>query len=457
MSQRFPNPNHPIVTPGGEEPRINLWRLPRLVSVAARRVTYPQPRVYYVGSERRETRQAVELRIETSEPIPVRAVTPILMIGETAIADYSTEGATTYRFVAYEPERLEPGAPIRWGWPGPPEAPVATRFRFSLGSSPRPVASAGGATRARRGGTGFREDLAEQVPRARFRTVFYDEDTLRFIEGWTRAAGSDGVFLINRATFDPIRDEGRRRGREYDRFLAQAVSAAGRGRMDLMPPLYVIDASLHTAPLAPRSPGDWDDLMISQLIAAGRRLAIQSQADQWSLINRLFAKAKDDARQAAQQQRAAREFVAYFVLDTINATLGMVEATNITMQNGHAVIPIGRRRDTGQLVLPGGDAAQRVIGDIHTHFLFDPLINLNRSSLGTTIRSTTTSLHSGVSDVDTDSARDNRMIVYAVDSKYLHRANPDGTKPDDKLPRKGDVLREALRVFGGEPGPSPSG
>ncbi len=140
MSQRFSGPSRPIATPGGEEPRINLWRLPRLVSVAVRRVTYPQPRVYYVGSERRETRQAVELRVETSEPIPVRAVTPILMIGETAIADYNTEEATRYCFVAYEPERLELGAAIRWGWPGPSEALVATPFRFSLGPGPGPVA-----------------------------------------------------------------------------------------------------------------------------------------------------------------------------------------------------------------------------------------------------------------------------------------------------------------------------
>lgn len=139
MVRRFPNPNAPR---GGEEPRINLWRLPHLVSVEARRVTYPQPRVYYVGTERRETRQAVELRVQTSEPLPVRAVTPILVIGKTVIADYLTEAATIFRFVAYEPDRLEPGATIRWGWPGPLDALGGTRFRFSLGSAPGQVASA---------------------------------------------------------------------------------------------------------------------------------------------------------------------------------------------------------------------------------------------------------------------------------------------------------------------------
>ena len=33
------------------------------------------------------------------------------------------------------------------------------------------------------------------------RVVFYDEDTLRFIEGWTRADGRDRLFLVNRSNF----------------------------------------------------------------------------------------------------------------------------------------------------------------------------------------------------------------------------------------------------------------
>lgn len=305
--------------------------------------------------------------------------------------------------------------------------------------------------------TEFREDPAEQVPKARFRTVFYDQDSLRYVDGWTRAAGPSAVFLIDRSGYNRIHADGVKRGREFDRFVAQALAAAGRGRMDLQPPMYVIDPALATVPLNRASRGDWDDLMIAQLIGAGRRLTIQSQTDQWALINRLFANAKEDARRAAQAKRPAREFVAYFVLDRVKATLAMVEAINVTMQNGHAVIPLAHIRGTDQMVMPGGDAGARVIGDIHTHYLLDPLIDLNRTRVGTTIRSTQTSLHSGVSDaVDVVSARDSHIVVYAVDSKYLHRANPDGTK-NDQLSRSGDVLREALRVFGVEPGLSSSG
>ncbi len=298
--------------------------------------------------------------------------------------------------------------------------------------------------------TGFREAVAEQAQPARFRTVFYDRESLRYLDGWTRATGPSAVFLIDRPSYDTIRADGAKRGRQFDQFLAQALAAAGRGRMGLQPPMFVLDPTLATVPLNRASRGDWDDLMIAQLIGAGRRLTIQSETDQWTLINRLFANAKADAREAAQRQREAREFVAYFVLDVINATLAMVEATNVTMQGGHAVIALGQVPGTDRRVVPGGDAGARVIGDIHTHYLFDPLIDLYRGNVGTTIRSSQTSLHSGVSDVDVGSARDDHIVVYAVDSRYLHRANPNGTK-NDKLSRSGDVLREALRVFGGEP------
>jgi hypothetical protein len=301
-----------------------------------------------------------------------------------------------------------------------------------------------------------REALVEQAPQARFRTVFYDRESLRYLDGWTRATGPPAVLLIDRPIYDTIRADGARRGRAFDQFLAQALAAAGRGRMDLMPPVFGFDPTLATVPLNRESRGDWDDLMIAQLIDAGRRLTIQSERDQWTLINRLFANASADAREAVQRQRAAREFAAYFVLDVIKAPLALVEVTNVTMQDGHAIIPLGRVRGTDRRVVPGGDAAARVIGDIHTHYLFDPLIDLNRSSVGTTIRSSQTSLHSGVSDIDVASARNDHLVVYAVDSKYLHRANPNGTK-NDKLSRSGDVLREALRVFGGEPGLSLSG
>lgn len=300
------------------------------------------------------------------------------------------------------------------------------------------------------------EALVEQAPQSRFRIVFYDLESMRYLDGWTRAKGPSAVILIERSIYDTIRADGAKRGRAYDQFLAQSLTAAGRGRVDLMPPVFHFDPTLATVPLNRQSRGDWDDLMIAQLLDAGRRLTIQSERDQWTLINRLFDNAKADARDAARSSRVAREFAAYFALDHTKATLALVEATSITMKNGHAEIPIDHvRSGKHEWRSVPGNATVRVIGDIHTHYLLDPLIALNRTSIGMTIRASQTSLHSGVSEIDVSSARSAHIVVYAIDSKYLHRANPNGTK-NDELPRSGDVLREALRVFGGEPGPSSS-
>ena len=105
-----------------------------------------------------------------------------------------------------------------------------------------------------------------------------------------------------------------------------------------MQPRYVIDPSLFTAPLARDAPYDFDDLMIDELIKAGRRLTIQSEADQWTLISKLLDLATK-AAQAAGRNRVGQEFVAFFVLDIPKATLRLVQATNVTMIGDHADIP----------------------------------------------------------------------------------------------------------------------
>lgn len=278
------------------------------------------------------------------------------------------------------------------------------------------------------------------------RIVFYDEETLRLIEGWTRATAADRVYVVNRSQFDAVRADGRRRSAQFDDFIRRTLA----GRKDLQPPLFVMHDGLHTAPLSSNGAAGWDDLMIDGLAKVGRLVTVQSEQDQWVVINRLFAAAKQAAQKSGQIQKPAQEFVAYFVLDVIKATLTIVPAANVRMNGHHAVVPIGHINGSNRLALPGGDAAQRVIGDIHTHYLLDPLINTTSTTLGTTYRSSVTTMGNGVSDVDVESAKTEKMVVYAVDSKWLHRANPDGSK-NDKLDRKGNVLREALRIFGGEP------
>jgi hypothetical protein len=140
------------------------------------------------------------------------------------------------------------------------------------------------------------------------------------------------------------------------------------------------------------------------------------------------------------------------LLDNAQATLRLFPASGVTMEGSHARIALSHSttsRGVRVALRPGAtDTGERVIGDIHTHALLDPLINTTSTATGTRIGGA--HMVSGVSEVDVDSARTERFVVYAIDSQYLHRANPDGSK-NDKLPQSGDVLREALRLFGREP------
>lgn len=282
------------------------------------------------------------------------------------------------------------------------------------------------------------------------RLVFYDKSTLQYLDGWTRYSkddpDTDRVFLIDRNQYDPIREKGRARGDALNDYLRRRAA----GQRDLMEPRYVIEPNLHTVPLAPNARGDWDDEMVSQLIGAGSRLRVQSEKDQWTLINQLLDKATQ-AAQAAGRNQIAQEFVAFFVLDVSKATLRLVQATNVKMVGNHASIPIVRFTFKGRprfAALTATNPDERVIGDIHTHALLDP--DLNSTSMG--MRTGMRLIHA-VSDIDIDAAKQDHFPVYAIDSRYLHRADPDGSE-HNLLKKKGNLLREALRIFGGSGEPA---
>ncbi|HEY3569639.1 MAG TPA: hypothetical protein VGP73_17030 [Thermoanaerobaculia bacterium] len=120
--------NHPAF-PQHEGER-DTGRLPEIVGVESRRVQYREPRIYFAGQEQREAHEAAEILVRTAGPLPVRDLSPVLFVGETAIPRYEPAGRDLYRFYEYEPGRLQEGAPIALGWPYAPEQKVPTRFRY---------------------------------------------------------------------------------------------------------------------------------------------------------------------------------------------------------------------------------------------------------------------------------------------------------------------------------------
>ena len=69
--------------------------------------------------------------VKTDQPIPVRAMGPVLYVGGTALTEVTEIAPNTYRFVAHRPLDLKPGAPMHLGWPGqPPASGQVSRFQF---------------------------------------------------------------------------------------------------------------------------------------------------------------------------------------------------------------------------------------------------------------------------------------------------------------------------------------
>lgn len=106
--------------------------LPQIVGVEAARVRYDRPRVYYVGRQRREASEAVEIMVRTSREMPARNLSPALFVGEVPLIEGEWVGPNLYRFFAFEFEKLREGDLISLGWPHSPEYKERTNFRYQI-------------------------------------------------------------------------------------------------------------------------------------------------------------------------------------------------------------------------------------------------------------------------------------------------------------------------------------
>lgn len=113
----------------------DLWELPQVVSVDAVQSHYNDPLIRYVGGQRVEYHDVVEIWVQTSEPLPMRALSAAIYIGETLVDDYEAAGENQYRFFAFDSTALDEGAPIAIGWPQFPENRVDTGLTFTLSSA----------------------------------------------------------------------------------------------------------------------------------------------------------------------------------------------------------------------------------------------------------------------------------------------------------------------------------
>lgn len=107
--------------------------LPNILMIRISRVRFEPPELEYFQSSLSEYDQAIEFMVETDGAVPVRAYGPALFVGDVEVNHSEYRGGTTWRFLCFEPDGLQPGAPIRWGWMKDPETErLRTQFRYEV-------------------------------------------------------------------------------------------------------------------------------------------------------------------------------------------------------------------------------------------------------------------------------------------------------------------------------------
>lgn len=110
---------------------LDLARLPDILAVRLRRRAFDPPRRVTSKGVDREVTEAIEIEIRVSEPFVIRALGPVLWVGDEPLTVAETDADDVYRFLAFEPKALAPEAPIALSW-GIDGSRKTTPHRFSL-------------------------------------------------------------------------------------------------------------------------------------------------------------------------------------------------------------------------------------------------------------------------------------------------------------------------------------
>jgi hypothetical protein len=107
------------------------FRLPAIKELSMKVVKFTPPKFEYLKSHLEKYREALEITIFTEAPIPARAATPVLYIGNAKVSYYTAgKRDNEYHFYAFEWKKM-PDSPIGWGWDNDkPEMIQKTKFYY---------------------------------------------------------------------------------------------------------------------------------------------------------------------------------------------------------------------------------------------------------------------------------------------------------------------------------------
>ena len=109
------------------------WNLPKVTDLRIRVTDFEAPRYQILRSEYSDVQETIELLASYEGEFQVdRALSPILYVGDTPVGECQLLENNQARFLAFEPEKLQRGAPIFIGWPGNPESLEDTGFQYEI-------------------------------------------------------------------------------------------------------------------------------------------------------------------------------------------------------------------------------------------------------------------------------------------------------------------------------------
>jgi hypothetical protein len=112
--------------------QIDPQRPPDILDIEIRRVHYSKPRPYVDGTRLIEMREGIEVSVQTTEDFPIRALSPIIFIGEVPLTESERVREKLYRFYFPYIERLKEGDPIFLGWTRDLKQREPTRFIYKI-------------------------------------------------------------------------------------------------------------------------------------------------------------------------------------------------------------------------------------------------------------------------------------------------------------------------------------
>lgn len=108
----------------------DLGRLPKVLDVHIGRRHFETPRRITEQGRDRPVSEAVELVLRLSEPFQIRALNPVVWVGDEPLTVAEMDEPTVVRFLGFAPEALRRGAPIALSWNATNAPRLETGFSF---------------------------------------------------------------------------------------------------------------------------------------------------------------------------------------------------------------------------------------------------------------------------------------------------------------------------------------